>query len=185
MFAAFCTTFSSCETLSGVVSFVNCKYEFTGLSNPGVAGISLGNINNVQNLNATSMLKLTAGIMSGSLPMSFTVNIKATNPNATAAQIAGLDWAIDLNTSNILTGNLNSPVSIAANGGTTVIPINIETDLLKLFKNESKDNILKFVNSLLNMGEGSSDITFRIRPAVIVGGQKISTGFISLTKNVN
>ncbi|MDR2424668.1 MAG: hypothetical protein LBD59_08095 [Prevotellaceae bacterium] len=185
LLAAFCClSMLSCDVLSGVASFVNCKYEYAGLSNPGVAGINLNNISNVQNLNAASLLKLTAGIMSGSLPMSFTVNVKAVNPNASAAQIAGLDWAIDLNSSNILSGTLNDKVSIPANGGETVIPFIVQTDLLALFKNESKDNILKFVNSLLNMGDSSSNISLRIRPSVMVGGQKISTNFITLTKNV-
>ncbi|MDR1130117.1 MAG: hypothetical protein LBK96_03965, partial [Prevotellaceae bacterium] len=138
-------TFLSCDILSGVASFVNCKYEFAGFGNPSVAGISLNNITNVQNLNPASLLKLTAGIVSGSLPLSFTVNINATNPNSTAAQIAGLDWGIDLNSTNVLSGTLNHAVSIPGNGGHTVIPLAIQTDLLQLFKGESKDNILGFV----------------------------------------
>jgi LEA14-like dessication related protein len=178
------TTFVSCDVLSGVVSFVNCKYEFAGLSNPSVAGINIGNSTNINNLNAASMLKLTAGILSGSLPFSFTVNINATNPNATAAHIAGLDWGIDLNSTNILSGTLDHSVSIPGNGGQTVIPLTIQTDLLQLFKGESKENILGFVNHLLNAGEGSSNVSIRIRPSVMIGGQKLSTGFITLTKNL-
>jgi LEA14-like dessication related protein len=178
------TTFMSCDVLSGIVSFANCKYEFAGFSNPSVAGISLSNMTSVNNLNAASMLKLTAGILSGSLPLSFTVNINATNPNATAAQIAGLDWGIDLNSTNILSGTLDNSISIPGNGGKTVIPLTIQTDLLQLFKGESKDNILSFVNHLLNTGEGSSNVSIRIRPTVLIGGQKLTAGFITLTKNL-
>jgi LEA14-like dessication related protein len=178
------TTFLSCDVLSGVASFVNCKYEFAGFGNPSVAGISLSNITNVNNLNAVSLLKLTTGILSGSLPLSFTANIKATNPNSTAAQIAGLDWGIDLNSANILSGTLEHAVSIPGSGGHTVIPLTIQTDLLQLFKGESKDNILGFINHLLNTGEDSSNVAIRIRPAVMIGGQKISTGFITLSKNL-
>jgi LEA14-like dessication related protein len=174
----------SCDVLSGIASFVNCKYEFAGFANPSVAGINLSNVSDVNSLNAASLLKLTAGIFSGNLPLSFTVNIKATNPNSTVAQIAGLDWGIDLNSTNILSGTLNHSVSIPGNGGNTVIPLTIQTDLLQLFKGESKDHILGFVNHLLNAGEGSSNVAIRIRPAVMVGGQKISTGFITLSKNL-
>jgi LEA14-like dessication related protein len=177
-------TFLSCDVLSGVASFVNCKYEFAGFSNPSVAGINIGNISDVNKLNATSLLKLTAGIMSGSLPLSATVNINATNPNATAAQIAGLDWEIDMNSSKILSGAVNNSVSIPANGGQTVIPLTIQTDLLQLFKGESKENILAFVNNLLNTGDSSSNVAIKIRPSVMIGGQKLSTGFITLSKNL-
>lgn len=179
-----CMTFLSCDVLSGVASFVNCKYEFAGFSNPSVAGINIGNISDVNKLNATSLLKLTAGIMSGSLPLSATVNINATNPNATAAQIAGLDWEIDMNSSKILSGAVNNSVSIPANGGQTVIPLTIQTDLLQLFKGESKENILAFVNNLLNTGDSSSNVAIKIRPSVMIGGQKLSTGFITLSKNL-
>jgi LEA14-like dessication related protein len=178
------TTFTSCDVLSGIVSFASCKYEFAGFSNPSVAGINLSNMTSVNNLNPASMLKLTAGILSGSLPLSFTVNINATNPNATTAQIAGLEWGIDLNSANILSGTLDNPVSIPGNGGKTVIPLTIQTDLLQLFKGESKDSILSFVNHLLNTGEGSSNVSIRIRPTVLIGGQKMTTGFITLTKSL-
>ncbi|MDR1887495.1 MAG: hypothetical protein LBQ70_06210 [Prevotellaceae bacterium] len=177
-------TFLSCDVLSGLASFVNCKYELVGFGNPSVAGINISNVTDINHIGAASLLKLTAGILSGSLPMSFTVNINATNPNSTAAQIAGLDWAIDLNSSNLLSGTLAHSVSVPANGGQTVIPLTIQTDLLQLFKGESKDNILGFINHLLNTGSGSSNVAIRIRPSVMVGGQKISTGFISLSKNL-
>ena len=178
------TVFTSCDVLSSALSFVNCKYEFAGLSNPSVAGINIGNTTNVNNLNAASLLKLTAGILSGSLPLSFTVNINATNPNSTPAQIAGLDWGIDLNSTNVLSGTLDHSISIPGNGGQTVIPLTIQTDLLQLFKGESKENILGFINHLLNVGESSSNVAIRIRPSVMVGGQKISTGFITLSKTL-
>jgi LEA14-like dessication related protein len=178
------TIFTSCDVLSSVVSFVNCKYEFAGLSNPSVAGINIGNMTNVNNLNAASLLKLTAGILSGSLPLSFTVNINATNPNSTSAHIAGLDWGIDLNSTNVLSGTLDHSISIPGNGGQTVIPLTVQTDLLQLFKGESKDNIFSFINHLLNAGDGSSKVAIRIRPSVMVGGQKISTGFITLQKTL-
>jgi LEA14-like dessication related protein len=173
-------SFSSCDTITQLASFVNCKYEFTGLSNPAVAGISLNNIQNVNSLNAASLLKLAAGVMSGSLPLTTTVNVKATNPNSTAAQIAGLDWALDMNSSSILTGTVNNQVNVPANGGQTNIPFIVQMDLMQMFKGESKDNILQFVNNLLNLGKSSSNLSLRIKPTVMIAGQKLSTGFVTL-----
>jgi LEA14-like dessication related protein len=178
------TTFVSCDVLSSVASFVNCKYEFAGFSNPSVAGINIGDVTDINKLNAASLFKLTTGILSGSLPLSFTANISATNPNSTPAHIAGLDWGIDLNSTNVLSGTLNHSVSIPGNGGQTVIPLTVQTDLLQLFKGESKENILSFINHLLNTGEGSSNVALRIRPSIMVGGQKIQTGFITLSKKL-
>lgn len=180
----FCLIFLSCDTVSNVASFVNCKYAIAGFSNPSVAGISLANLNDVNNLNAANLLKLTSGIMSGSLPLNATINVNATNPNSTAAKIAGFDWAIDMESSNILSGTINQTVTVPANGGETIIPLTIQTDILKLVQGESKNDIMNFVNSMLNIGDSSSKISLRIRPSIMVGNQKIQTGFITLSKKV-
>jgi len=178
-------SFFSCDSLSKLTAFKNCQYEFVNLSNTAVAGVSLNGLQNVNNLNAASLLKVTAAILSGNLPLTATVNVKATNPNAKMAQIAGLEWAIDLNNNNILTGNVNQKITVPANGGQTVIPFNFQIDVMKLVKKgDSNDNILSLVNNVLRTGEGSSTISIRIKPTVTVGGQNISTGYITLKKKV-
>ena len=177
-------TVSSCDTLMQMASFVNCKYELGNLSNPGIAGIKLDNVTGVENLNAASILKLTAAILAGSLPMSVDVNIKATNPNSTQAKMAGLEWALDLDNSNLLTGMVDRPISVPANGGQATIPFNIQMDVMKLLQGQSKDNIFNFVNNLLNVGESSSRVSLRIKPSIMVGNQAIQTGFITVHKTV-
>ena len=175
----------SCNTLSQLVAFKNCDYELVNLNNTAVAGVNLSGLQNVKDLSATSLLKVTTAILSGSLPLSATVNVKATNSNKTLAQIEKLEWAIDLNSTNILTGNVNQKISVPANGGQTVIPFNFQVDVLKLVKKgESNDNIFSMVNNLLRAGEGSSTISIRIKPTVSVGGKNVSTGFITVKKKV-
>ena len=175
----------SCNTLSQLTAFKNCNYEFVNLSNATVAGVSLAGLTDVNKLSPTSLLKVTTAILSGNLPLNATVNVKATNPNAKAAKIAGLEWAIDLNSTNILTGSVNQTINVPANGGQTVIPFNFQIDVMKLFKKgEKNDSIIGFVNNVLRTGEGSSTVSIRIKPTVSVGGKNISTGYITLKKKV-
>jgi LEA14-like dessication related protein len=178
-------SFFSCNTLSQLAAFKNCNYELVNLSNTTVAGISLAGLQNVNNLNAASLLKITTAILSGNLPLNATVNVKATNPNAKMAQVEKLEWAIDLNNSNILTGNVNQRISVPANGGHTVIPFNFQIDVMKLVKKgETNDNVISLVNNVLRTGEGSSTVSIRIKPTVSVGGKNISTGYITLKKTI-
>lgn len=174
----------SCDTISQVLSFTNCKYEIAGLAAPSIAGVSLSNINNVTDMNPMSMLKVVAAITSGNLPLSMTVNVNATNPNNTVAQIEGLDWAVDLENTTMFTGNVGSRVTVPANGGKTIIPLNFDVNLMEVLKGESKDNMLNFVQGALDMGNASSKVSLRIKPSVMIANQKISTGFITLSKNV-
>jgi len=178
-------SFFSCNTLSQLTSFVNCNYELVNLSNTAVAGVNLAGLQDVKSLNATSLLKVTTAILSGKLPLNATVNVKATNPNNTMAQVEKLEWAIDLNNTNILTGNVNQKISVPANGGQTVIPFNFQVDIMKLVKKgETNDNIIGLANNLLKAGESSSTISIRIKPTVSVGGRNVSTGYITVKKKV-
>ena len=174
----------SCDVLSSALSLVNCKYEIAGLSTPSIAGISLNNVQNINNLNPVSLLKVSSAIMAGNLPLSVTVNVNATNPNNTIAQIEGLEWAVDLENKTMFTGMVANRVTVPANGGQTIIPLSIQVDLMDILKGESKDNILSFVQGVLNVGESSSKVSFRVKPSIMIGGQKLSTGFITLSKNV-
>ncbi|MCL2510633.1 MAG: hypothetical protein FWF09_01140 [Bacteroidales bacterium] len=178
-------SFFSCDSLSKLAAFKNCNYELVNLNNTAIAGVSLSGLQNVKNLSAPSLLKVVAAITSGSLPLNATVNVKATNPNAKMAQIEKLEWAIDLNSTNILTGNVNQRISVPANGGQTVIPFNFQIDVMKLVKKgETNDNIYTLVNNVLRTGEGSSTVSIRIKPTISVAGQNVSSGYITLKKKV-
>ncbi|MCL2040557.1 MAG: hypothetical protein FWG84_00775 [Bacteroidales bacterium] len=178
-------SFFSCNTLSQLTSFVNCNYELVNLSNTAVAGVSMAGLQDVKSLSTTSLLKVTTAILSGKLPLNATVNVKATNPNTSTAQVEKLEWAIDLNNSNILTGNVNQKISVPANGGQTVIPFNFQIDVMKFVKKgETNDNIIGLANNLLRAGEGSSTISIRIKPTVSVGGRNVSTGYITVKKKI-
>jgi len=178
-------SFFSCDSLSKLAAFKNCNYELVNLNNTAIAGVSLSGLQNVKNLSAPSLLKVVAAITSGSLPLNATVNVKATNPNAKMAQIEKLEWAIDLNSTNILTGNVNQRISVPANGGQTVIPFNFQIDVMKLVKKgETNDNIYTLVNNVLRTGEGSSTVSIRIKPTISVAGKNVSSGYITLKKKV-
>lgn len=177
--------FSACEVMNKAITLTNCKYELAGFASPSMAGVSLNNVYSMNDLNAVSLLKIGSAYMAGSLPFTITVNVNATNPNASVAEIEGLEWAVDMESKTLFTGNVDKRVSIAANGGKTVIPLNITVDLMEVLKGETKDDMFNFVSGLLNSGSASSKVAFRIKPSVLIGGQKISTpGFITLSKTV-
>lgn len=180
-----CLVMLSCDTLTQMTSFINCKYEFAGLSNPTVAGIDFSNVQSIDDLKPAALLKLTTGYMSGSLPLTTTVKVRATNPNTAAAQLEGLEWAIDLDNKNLLSGAVDQRIAVAANGGQTIIPVAIQVNIMDLIAGESKDNVLNLVNSFLHVGESSSKVSIRVKPIVMVGGQKISAGFVTLSKTIN
>jgi LEA14-like dessication related protein len=184
LFVALCCTFTSCDPVNHVIGLISCKYDLDGVSNPMVGGVRLNNITNISQINALSMVKLAASIAQGSLPLSATVNVKATNPGRTLAQIEKLEWAIDLENKEILQGVVNQQINIPANGGSTTIPFTLQLDLLKLINDGSQNDLLNLALNLVNAGDADSKIGIRVKPTIMVGGRPVSMGFINISKAV-
>jgi len=168
----------------GVLSLLTCNYRIDKVDNPMLAGIGVSSLNDLTKLDASTALRVTTTLLSGSLPMSATVHIGVTNPNATAAQIAGLDWILFFEDVQVLTGALQQQVYVAPNGGNSTVPLTIQADLAALFKNESMDKMLQFANGLLRVGEKSAKVTLKIQPTVLVGTQPFKMGYVVLGKGV-
>ncbi|MDR1553868.1 MAG: LEA type 2 family protein [Prevotellaceae bacterium] len=177
-------TLVSCSALQSALQIVNCKYNIEGVSHPTIAGVSLNNIKNINQINAMDLIKLTAAFATKNFPLSVTVNVRATNPGNIAATFQRLDWAIDLEQKEILNGAINQTINVPANGGSTIIPVSVGIDLFQMFSKETKDNLLNLAMSIVNIGDSSSKIGIRIKPTFLIGGQEVSTGFITLSKTV-
>lgn len=182
---ALCITLVSCAAVQSALQIVNCKYDLDGVVRPTVAGISLNNITNLSQISALDLIKITTAFASKNLPLSATINVKATNPGSVAATVQRLDWAIDLEQKEVLSGAINQAISVPANGGTTLIPVTVGIDLFQLFSGETKDNLLNLAMSIANIGESTSKVSIRIRPTVVIAGQPITAGFITLSKTIN
>ena len=184
LLVAFGFTFTSCDTVNNAVGLINCEYDLGGISNPAVGGVQLNNIASLDQLNALSLVKLAASISQGSLPLSATVNVRATNSGRTLAQIEKLEWAIDLESKEILQGVVNQRISVPANGGTSTIPFALQIDLLKLIKDGSQNDLLNLALNLVNAGDSNSKVGIRVRPTVMIGNTPVSMGFINITKSI-
>lgn len=173
----------SCTTLTQMASLLTCQYSLQNVAQPKLAGISLTNVNDVTKMDAVSVAKVATTLLTGSLPLSATVNLGITNPNQTQAALAGMDWTLFFEGVSMLTGSTTQPISVAANGGKSTVPLNIQIDLATLFKKDNRDQMLKFADGLLHLGEQNSTVTLKINPAVSFGGQTYKTGFIPISKS--
>ena len=173
----------SCSTLTQMASLLKCQFDLQNVTQPKLAGISLTNVQDATNLDALSLARVATSLLTGSLPLSATVNLGVTNPNQTQASLAGLEWALFFEGVSMLTGATQQQIAIAPNGGKATVPFTVETDLAQLFKKENRDQMLRFADGLLHLGEKNSTVTLKVNPAVSVGGQVIRTGFIPISKS--
>ena len=179
---------ASCSLLQGILgqaqaiaNLANCEYTLTNVNNVSVAGVNLKKITNGQ-VGATDVVKLTAALVSKSLPLSMDVNVKVKNPTDYDARLATMDWALDIEKQQFATGLVNQNRTISAKQSTTV-PLAVGTDIYSLFSKNGIESVKKFAGSFKNDGT-SSKVALQIRPHVTVAGMDMPTSYITLNKNI-
>ena len=91
-FIFFSFMLSSCSFLKEIATLGKCEFRVTTLENPTLAGIDVSDISSLGDFGFADMGILTASIMKGILPLDFTLNIEARNPNPATAAMNRLEY---------------------------------------------------------------------------------------------
>ncbi|MCX6272714.1 MAG: hypothetical protein NTU44_16155 [Bacteroidetes bacterium] len=180
-------SFQSCDLLQQaqkVGNLVNCNFGLKTVENLSLAGVNVQNIQSAGNLNILDLGKLTAAVAGGSLPLGFTLNVEAKNPNASPAGMSKLEWILYIDDIEMTRGMLNQQVNIPGNHGTAMIPIQMNVDLKKVLTNKTGDALLNFGLNLAGAGNKPTRFMLKAKPTISVGGYLLSyPGYITIRSN--
>lgn len=156
---------SGCQTLREVSNLRKVDFQLDRVSDARLAGVSLDDVRSYNDIGATDMLRLSAAIADGEMPLQFTVHVGARNPaeNNQNARLTQMDWRLFLNDRETIAGRFDREVVIPP-GEPTDIPIGMELDLVEFFDG----NLREIVNLALAIGgEGEpTNVKLRARPTV-------------------
>ena len=123
-----------------------------------------------------NILKISAAVAKGNLPVSFVLNVNAKNPNdgtggykRTNATIKDFPWRLFVDNKETISGDLASPVYSTGNRRIVVIPLRMNFDLVSFFKDRDYESL---INLALNIGgynkssSGSSKLELYAKPVV-------------------
>lgn len=168
---------SSCDVLQQAqqaMNLLNCEFRLKSADQIQVAGISVQNVKNVSDLSITDGAKLMAAVAGNTLPLTFTLNLEAKNPNTSQAGLSSMDWIMLIDNIEMTRGQLTRSFSIPANNGTTVIPLQMNIDLKKVLKGKSLDAIANFGLNLVGQGNQPTRMALKIKPSINIGGTPLS-----------
>ena len=118
-------------------------------------------------------MKITSGFSQGSLPASFILNVDAKNPNdgtggykKSDATIQNFKWRLFLDDKETISGELDQPLTIPGTGEVSTIPLKINIDLMKFFKDKGYESIVNLALALGGAQGSSSKITLYATPTV-------------------
>ena len=173
-FTTFTLLFNSCDVLqqaSDVVQFAQCDFSIDRVGMDKVGGISIKNIHKPEDLNPMELIGLTQQVISGSLPVTLDVNIKASNNQSLKAGISGLDWELYMKDKRYGGGKLNQAVEVLP-GQSTTFPVSVNFDLLKLVTGDNLQQILDLVFHINDKEKLKQlDLKLQLKPYYRVGSE--------------
>ncbi|NJO03912.1 MAG: hypothetical protein HC880_21550, partial [Bacteroidia bacterium] len=155
------TLVSGCRTIRELTAFTRCDFRVADIARLNLGNVNLLNINNLDDVNLADAAKLALAFKNGSLPLDLTFNIEARNPNDQTAALEKLDWILEVDNNDMVSGTSNDRIEVAPNGGTTTFPISTGLDIRKVLEKESLKSIVNLVAGI--KGNNMDDSRIRLK----------------------
>lgn len=166
--------FTSCDFIKSAYQLKNCEYTYHSIGDIKVAGLdfSSGVGGFLQMSNITKIANLIAGNFS-ELPLEMTVNVNVKNPGTVAAGINNVKYDLAIDNINVASGDLQKALRVEP-GQTTIMPVNIKTDLSNLLNEQNRSQVIGIVKNFVGITDQESTIKLKLRPTILQG--KSSSG---------
>lgn len=163
----------SCGVYETMSNFARLQFKVDSYNNFRVADVALEDKSNIDDFSAIDYVKLTGAFVKGEMPFSFVINVEAQNPNdgsggfpATDISIQQFPFRVLLDDKQILTGNIQDEFLVPGIGENKIIPILVEVDLLKFFKDKSFDELADFILAVGGKDGSRSRISLYAKPVL-------------------
>lgn len=171
---------AGCTAIKELTNFTKCKFRYTNITQTQLAGIDVTRIRQYNDLSLKDAGTVSKYLLKGDLPLSFTINLQATNPNDGMAALNSVQWIAFIENTEIANGNMNSRVEIAP-GATETIPLTVSTDLLDYF---NKGSAAEKAFNLADANGNPKTVGIKIKPTINVAGFNFAyPGYITLSKD--
>jgi hypothetical protein len=173
LFALSLTTLS-CSALKDfsntMTNLSRTKFKLDSVNGFQLAGIPLAGKTSV---NIMDGAKLLAAFSKNELPATFTLNVGALNPNGgtggttkASSTLTSLAWTLILDNTLTINGNIANPITIPGTGQQTTIPLQMNLDLMKFFRDKGYESIVNLALALGGANSSPSRLTLRVKPTI-------------------
>ena len=156
-----------------ITNLSRLKFKVGAVNGFQISGIPFSGKSKLADFNPLDLLKISSAFAQGSLPASFVLNVDAKNPNdgtggykKTDATLQNFKWRLFLDDKETISGDLDQPVSVPGTGDVTTIPLRINIDLMKFFKDKGYESIVNLALALGGAQGSSSKISLYATPTV-------------------
>ncbi|UOR06298.1 LEA type 2 family protein [Hymenobacter aerilatus] len=165
-------------------AFKDAQIRLASVQQATVAGVDIMQIRQLSDLSTVDKARLAAAYTSGNLPLRMLVNLEIRNPNDEMAALNELDYIALIGGKQVAKGRSTQRIEVAPNGGTTLAPITVESNLREMLSEESGESLADLVLGFADRDRQPVRLTMRVRPTFVTNsGRRITpAGYINLSK---
>jgi len=167
------TAITSCSVYQTFVNLSRIQFKLGTAGDFSLNGVNLFNKSRLSDFSTIEILRISQAVANGSLPVSFVLNVQAKNPNDgtggypnTNATLDDFPWRLLINGNETISGGLGNPVSVPGTGEIVNIPLRINLDLVKFFRNKSYQDLIDLALAIGGSKGSSSNLTLYAQPTV-------------------
>ncbi len=165
------------------------QFKLDQVNNFTLNSVKLSNISKVSDISAMDIMSLTKAISNKYLPVNFTLNVIASNPNKVTSRtstsndanntsnfdaiIENISWVLYIDNVETVNGIVSTPIKVPNNSSSTIIPVNINLDLYKFFGDKGLENIINMALAIGGVKGSSSRLALKAKPTIKIGGFSI------------
>ena len=162
----FLLALQACATLENLSRLREVDFFLDRVSGARLAGVDLEGIESSRDVAAGDVLRIADAIRRGTVPLELVLHVGADNPGSNPVEVerVQLDWRLYLDDRETVNGVFDRALELDP-GRTTDLPIDIELDLYRFFREDARD-LLELAGDLAGGGDAVSRISLRARPTV-------------------
>ena len=159
-------TITACATMRQFRALKQVTFAIDGVRGIRLAGVSLDGVRRAGDISPLNAARITAAVLRRELPLEFDVHVAGTNPadNPTTARLLRMQWTLDLNGRETVSGSLDTAYTFPP-GLTTDVRVPIRLDVVQFFQNSAQDAI-ELALGLAGLGTRPTEVVIRAVPTI-------------------
>lgn len=178
---------SGCTSITDTITNAQrLQWKLGNVSGMKVSGVDVSNVSSISSINPLDLVKLTSAVGSGQLPVSFTLNLLAKNPEGMGGSqnssdlIKSVDWRLLIDNKETINGVVSGPITVPGVGQTSTIPVDISLDIMQFFQNEGLQSLAGMLLGIGGKSGSPARLSLKIRPTIDTFLGPISPGEITV-----
>jgi hypothetical protein len=164
--ASLALALAACATARGILALRRVDFDVDRVSAVRLAGVSLEHIRSPEDVRVLDAARLAAAVARHQVPLDFDVHVLGRNPaaNPATARLVRLQWILDLNGRETVSGVVDSAY-VFVPGGVTDVRVPVHLDLWRFFQGSAAD-ALDLALGLAGLGTRRTEVVLRAVPTI-------------------